>query len=203
MVNLKNIPGLSALHGTPQDSAPIHDNSKGEVIISDSGLIDKINLRTNPDNDFVSKMLRYVVGTDLPTKPNTVNVVGKNAVVWLGPDEWLILGETGLAENILATLNVPEAGHIAAVEISDALGALGLEGPHARDVLAKHCAIDFHPAAFSKGMVAQSLMAQAGVTIICNDSDNFLIIGRTSFMPYLLDLLKDAALEYGFEYQPC
>jgi hypothetical protein len=27
-----------------------------------------------------------------------------------------------------------------------------------------------------------------------------MVIGRTSFMPYILDLLTDAAVEYGYDY---
>ena len=50
MVKLKNIPGLSALYNKKADSAPVHSNSSGEVVISDLGLVDKINLRTDASN---------------------------------------------------------------------------------------------------------------------------------------------------------
>ncbi len=202
MVKLKNIPGLGALHGKPAASAPQHSNSKGAVTITDLGLIDKINLRTSVDNTVVRSALKHAVGTDLPETYNTANFAGDRAIIWLGPDEWLIISENGASDDIPAALNTPAAGHIAAVEVSDALGILSISGPHARDVLAKHCAIDFHPSAFTSGMAAQSFMAHAGVTVTCSSDDRFMVIGRTSFMPYLLDLIMDASLEYGYSYKP-
>ena len=202
MVKLKNIPGLSALYNKSADSAPAHNNSNGATHISDLGLIDKINLRTSTENAAIRSTLKHVVGTDIPTEYNTVNVAGDRSIIWLGPDEWMILSETGSADDIIAAINSAEGGHVAAIDISDALGILSIKGPHARDVLAKHCAIDFHPSAFKKGMCAQSVMALSGVTVVAKEDDGFLVIGRTSFMPYLLDLMKDASLEYGFNYQP-
>ena len=202
MVKLKNIPGLAPLHGKKADHAPVHSNSNGAVIITDLGLMDKINLRTSNDNKVVRDALKHAVGTDLPTDYNTVNTAGDRSIIWLGPDEWMIISENGSAENIISAIDLPEAGHIAVIEVSDALGILNIKGPHARDVLAKHCAIDFHPTEFKEGMAAQSIMAHAGVTITCNGNDSFMIIGRSSFMPYLLDLVKDASIEYGFDYKP-
>ena len=202
MVKLKNLPGLSSLHGITGDSALAHANSQGVVTITDMGLMDKINLRTSTDNVLIRNALKYAVGTDLPTDYNTVNTAGRRSIIWLGPDEWMIIVENGSSDSILAALNLPEAGHVAVVEVSDALGILKLEGTHARDVLAKHCAIDFHPSKFTNGMAAQSFMAHAGVTVTCMDDNSFMVIGRSSFMPYLLDLIKDASIEYGFNYNP-
>ena len=202
MVKLKNIPGLSALHGAAAASSPQPEGSKGMVTITDLGLLDKINLRCQPDNAVITKAIKRVVGVDLPVAYNTYHAAGHRSCIWLGPDEWLILGENGSSDDIIAELDVPEAGHVAVTEISDALGTVTIEGPHARDVLAKHCAIDLHPSAFTKGMAAQTLLSHAGITMTCLDDDKLLIIGRTSFMAYILDLLMDAALEYGYSYSP-
>lgn len=202
MVKLKNIPGLAPLYDRRAESAPVHENSNGGVIITDLGLTDKINLRTRSDNSRVREALKHVVGTDLPTEYNSFNSAGRRSIIWLGPDEWLIVGENGSSERIIAALDKPQVEHIAVVDVSDAFGMLSLEGVHARDVLAKHCAIDFHPSQFTKGRAVQSLMAHAGVVIVCAEIDRFIIIGRSSFMPYLLDLMVDASLEYGFKYKP-
>jgi len=201
MVKLKNIPGLSALHHKAETNAPQPEGSKGIVSIRDTGLMDKINLRAQADNGVVQKTVKRVVGADIPTEANRFHQAGHRSIHWLGPDEWMILAENGGADDIIATLDTPEAGHVAVVNVSDALGALVLEGAHVRDVLAKHCAIDFHPRAFTQGMVVQSLLSHAGVVIACLDDSKFMVIGRTSFMPYILDLLTDAAVEYGYDYQ--
>jgi sarcosine oxidase gamma subunit len=45
------------------------------------------------------------------------------------------------------------------------------------------------------------MLAHAGVTMIATDENCFLLICRTSFAPYTLDWLQDAALEFGFVFQ--
>ena len=123
-------------------------------------------------------------------------------IIWLGPDEWLILAEDGAAESIMATLDVPQAGHVAVTNVSDAMGGIILEGPHCRDVLAKHCALDLHPSVFRPNIAHQTLLSHATMLLMCLDENRFRLVGRTSFMHYILKLLQDAALEYGFDYHP-
>ena len=200
MVKLKNIPGLSALSMAKASASPQPEGSKGMVVIRDTGLTDKINLRCQADNPVITKAVKRMVGAEIPTAANTFNQAGHRSIIWLGPDEWMIMAENGASDDIIAELDTPEAGHVAVVNISDALGAVTIEGPHARDVLAKNCAIDFHPRAFTKGMAVQSLLSHAGVTILCLDDDKIMVVGRTSFMPYILDLLSDSAIEYGYDY---
>ena len=201
MVKLKNIPGLSALYHKSGKASPKPDGSNGMTVIRDTGLLDKINLRCDAGNAVIGKAVKKMVGAPIPTEANTFNHAGHRSIIWLGPDEWLILAENGASDDIIAELSNPKAGHTAVVEISDALGAVTLEGAHVRDVLAKHCAIDFHPRAFKPGMAVQSILAHAGVTIACLEDNKMMVIGRTSFMPYILDLLQDASIEYGFDYQ--
>ena len=200
MVKLKNIPGLSALSTKSASASPQPEGSKGMVVIRDTGLMDKINLRSDAGNAVIKKAVSRMVGVELPVAANTFHQAGHRCIIWLGPDEWMILAENGASDDIIAELDTPEAGHVAVVNISDALGAVTIEGPHARDVLAKNCAIDFHPRAFTKGMAVQSILSHAGVTILCMEDDKMMVIGRTSFMPYILDLLSDSAIEYGYDY---
>jgi sarcosine oxidase subunit gamma len=200
MVNLRNIPGQSSLRGVPPKSSPLQEGSQGVTIISDTGVSDKINLRTSADNKVLRQALKRSVGSDLPLEANTFAAAGDRMVIWLGPDEWMIMAENGAAPSIMAELDTPEAGHVAATDVSDAIGAVTMKGPHVRDVLAKHCGLDFHPAAFKPGMAQQSLLSHAGVTITCHDDDHFLVIGRSSFMPYIVTLMQDASIEFGFDY---
>jgi len=110
------------------------------------------------------------------------------------------MAENGAAASIIAELDTKEAGHVAVTDVSDAIGAITMKGPHVRDVLAKHCGLDLHPDIFRRGVAQQSLLSHAGVTIACLEDDCFLIIGRSSFMPYIVALMQDASIEFGFEY---
>ncbi|XDZ65027.1 sarcosine oxidase subunit gamma [Alphaproteobacteria bacterium LSUCC0684] len=200
MANLRNIPGQSALRGLPETSAPCLDGSAGATIIRDTGVSDKINLRASPDNMALRRAVKRSVGTDLPLDANTFAAAGDRMVIWLGPDEWMIMAENGAAPSIIAECDTPEAGHVAATDVSDAIGAVTMKGPHVRAVLAKHCGLDFHHEAFTPGMAQQSLLSHAGVTIACLKTDCFLVIGRSSFMPYIVALMQDASIEFGFDY---
>ena len=112
-----------------------------------------------------------------PVAPNTV--VGN--AIWLGPDEWLVLGgrEEDYAE-------LP-----AAVDVSANRVCLELSGDGAADVLARGCALDLHPSVFPPGRCAQTLVARAQV-ILWRTEDAFRLLVRPSFADYLRAWLRDA-----------
>ena len=202
MVNLKNMPGASALRGLMLESQPVPNGSEGGIEIRDTGLTGKINLRCNANNKAVGAVLNKVIGTSLPIEPNTYHVSGRRSIVWLAYDEWLLLVEDSATDTIIAEINGVDAQDIAVTNVSDALGGVVIKGVHSRALLAKHCSLDFHARTFTKGMVQQSLLSHGGVIIICLDDDKFKVIGRSSFMPYIVQLLMDGAIEYGYHYKP-
>ena len=112
-----------------------------------------------------------------PVAPNTV--VGD--AIWLGPDEWLVLG--GREEDYA---HMP-----AAVDVSANRVCLELSGDGAADVLARGCALDLHPSVFPPGRCAQTLVARAQV-ILYRTEDAFGLLVRPSFADYLRAWLRDA-----------
>ena len=118
-----------------------------------------------------------------PVEPNTTAVVDGRLVLWLGPNEWLVLGgrET----------DFPEAA--AAVNLSANRVALELAGAGAADVLARGCSLDLHPAAFAPGRCAQTLVAKAQVILHRAAADRFVLLVRPSYAPYLRAWFADAA----------
>ena len=132
-------------------------------------------------------------------EPNTVAVNGALLALWLGPDEWLVVtppsAQTRLSESLEAALL---GRHAAVTDVTGGQTVITLSGPRARDVLAKGCPLDLHPAVFKPGHCAQTLVAKANVTIRCvDDSPSFELIVRRSFAEYTALWLHDAALEYG------
>lgn len=202
MARLQGIPGVSSLRGASAASSPAPAGSSGPLVIRDAGLFDKVNLRCSQDSETVRKGLSQVIGVGLHTDANSFATSGNRMIVRLGPDEWLLIAENGAAESIVAVLDVPQAGHIAVTDVSDAFGAIIIDGPHSRDVLAKHCALDLHASVFTPGTAQRAMLSRAEAILMCIDDSQFQLIGRASFMPYILGIIKDAAIEYGFEYQP-
>lgn len=117
-----------------------------------------------------------------PTQPNTSAEVDGRRVVWLGPDEWLVLGG-GEADF---------AGAAAAVDVSANRVGFALEGDDVEEVLAQGCSLDLHPSVFAPGRCAQTLLARAQVILLREESRRFLVLVRPSFAPYLRAWLEDA-----------
>jgi len=140
------------------------------------------------------------LGVTPPQTPNTW-VPGPGVdVVWMGPDEWLVLGHGGqdtVPEEQEARLRAALAPHGgAAVDVSAQRIRLDLSGPHLRTVLAKGCALDLHRRVFAPGTCVQTTLGRAGVVLLAGtDPEQFSVLVRTSFAAYLVDWLVDASLE--------
>jgi len=113
-----------------------------------------------------------------PVAPNTF----AGDAVWLGPDEWLVLGGR--------EADFPDAA--AAVDVSANRVCLELTGPGAAGVLARGCALDLHDSVFPPGRCAQTLVARAQVILLRTGDDAFRLLVRPSFAPYLRAWLRDA-----------
>ena len=171
----------------------------GAVLIFERPFLGYLNLRGDAgDGDFASATWS-ALGFHLPTEPN--RTVGKDSLTahWLGPDEWLVVTppnvQTWLIDSLEASL---EDVHASVTDLTGGYTTISLSGPKARDVLAKGCPLDLHPAVFSPGDCAQTLVAKAGAMIRCvDDSPSFELVVRRSFAEYAALWLRDAALEYG------
>src|SRR5689334_5486375 len=93
----------------------------------------QLNLRLDP--------AAAALDLPLPTRPCTSVRSGDIDVLWLGPDEWLVVGPPGAAARLTARLR-PAAGHGSVVDVSAQRTTLHLTGPHVRDLLAAGCAVD-------------------------------------------------------------
>ena len=129
-----------------------------------------------------------LLGVPVPA-PNRVTTVGKRAVLWLGPDEYLVVAADGD--------DVSEVTGESVVDVSANRTTIELSGPHARDVLEKGMSIDLHPRAFGPGQCAQTLLARAQVILRqVDEKPTYHVLVRGSFAPYLADWLVDASKEF-------
>ncbi|MFC7344428.1 sarcosine oxidase subunit gamma [Saccharopolyspora griseoalba] len=118
--------------------------------------------------------------------PNRVTGDEHRAALWLGPDEWLLIGVTAGTE------------HRSAVDVSAARTTLRLRGPAAREVLAALCSLDLHPRVFGPGQVAQTSIARAQVVLWQLDAEpTYRLLVRNSFAEHLAAALLDAIHHLG------
>jgi sarcosine oxidase subunit gamma len=127
-------------------------------------------------------IVRGAAQPGFPVEPNTA----AGDVLWLGPDEWLVVGAR----------EEDYPGAAAAVDVSGNRVCLELAGDRVEDVLAQGCSLDLHPSVFAPGRCAQTLLAKAEVILHRTAPDTFRIFVRPSFAPYVRAWLADAGATF-------
>jgi sarcosine oxidase subunit gamma len=156
----------------------------------------QLDVRVGAD-DAVQANVAQVLGGPLPTTPATATRAGGHELLWLGPDEWLVLaepGETALEPALRAAIG---SGAGAVTDVSAQRTVLTLAGAAAAQVLARGCSIDLHPWRAPRGTCVQTLLARTGVIIVVGNDNatSFELLVRSSFAEYLAAWLVDACTE--------
>lgn len=128
----------------------------------------------------------------LPTEPGTTTTSGSRVALWLGPDEWLLVGGSYDVRDIRAALGGARA---AVVDVGASRTVLELAGTNAEPVLAKAATLDFHRRAFAVGRCAHTNLARTQGIIHRVALGQFHLYVRNSFAPYLIAWLRDAMSE--------
>ena len=144
------------------------------------------------------------IGIEPVVEPLTAARRRDVSILWLGPDEWLVVTPDNRVERIERTLRgALDARHAALTDVSHSRAILSLSGPDARSVLAKGCPLDFHPRVFGPGRCAQSRLARCQVLIHqTGDTPVFEIYVMRSFAEYAWTWLMDAGGEFGVQIAP-
>ncbi|HEY3075457.1 MAG TPA: sarcosine oxidase subunit gamma family protein [Burkholderiales bacterium] len=137
------------------------------------------------------------LGVRPPTTPNTVASSPTLSILWLGPDEWLLVispsGKSWSVPVLVEELRKALAGiHSAVVDVTSSRKALEVSGERAEEVLAKAATLDFSLAAFPVGSCAQTNIARTQGIIWRRGAQDFVIYVRSSFAAYLAAWLDDA-----------
>lgn len=159
----------------------------------------QINLRGNPADPRFARAVGGVLDCVLPVNANTVQSANDVTVLWLGPDEWLVLTAPGAETALAGRLRAALADlHAAVTDVTGNRALFRLSGPMAREVLLKGCGLDLHPRAFKPGQCAQTLLARAGVIVRqADEAPSYDLLPRRSFGEYVWAWLIDAMAEYG------
>ena len=171
----------------------------GAVRLRECPFITLINLRSNVDGSAFPTAVKTALGLAVPEMPNMVLSGDGFHILWLGPDEWLIVGEDGEHEALIQRLEGALRGqHMSVVDISSHRVVLELSGPRARDVLEKGCRLDLHSSAFAPGRCAGTVIANTQVYLEqMNDGPTYRLYVVRSFSRHLASWLLDAMAEYS------
>jgi sarcosine oxidase subunit gamma len=134
-------------------------------------------------------------GSDLvPFAAPPENAVGAwidRDVLWLGPDEWLVVDGTGTSSAIEQELEVALAGkHHSMIDVSANRSVLDLTD--GLDLLSSGCGLDLDPSHWRPGMCAQTLFGGTQVILHQLDERTTRVFVRPSFADHFIDRLTGA-----------
>jgi sarcosine oxidase, subunit gamma len=135
-----------------------------------------------------------VFGAEPPSNLGPAGEGAGRAVLWLGPDEWLLIADgadsTALGETIESVLD--GIAH-SLVDVSHRQIGLIASGPAAARALNAGCPLDLHLKAFPIGMATRTIFDKAEIVLWRRAETTFHVEVWRSFAPYLLASLAEAA----------
>ncbi|MEU1558601.1 sarcosine oxidase subunit gamma family protein [Streptomyces scabiei] len=188
----------SPLSGAADRLAAATRASGGAIRLAELPFLTQLDVRLDPKGA-AADAVGLALGLPLPLEPDTVVRAGELAALWLGPDEWLLVGPPGGARELESRIR-EAAGEepVSVTDVSAQRTAVLVAGAGARDLLAHGCSLDLHPRAFGPGRCAQTTLGRTQVVLVAREEPGagFWVLVRSSFAGYLADWLLDAATEY-------
>jgi len=118
---------------------------------------------------------------------------GDRATLWLGPDEWLIVGPvTGPGLDALLAPALAALPH-SLVEVSHRQVALAVRGAQAAKLIASGCPLDLDAHAFPVGMCTRTVLGKCEVVLWRTQAQEFRLEVWRSFAAYVAAFLAEAA----------
>ncbi|MFJ9539080.1 sarcosine oxidase subunit gamma [Streptomyces sp. NPDC101225] len=193
-----SVPSRSPLARDAGRLAAATRSSRGAIRLAELPFLAQVNVRLDAKGA-AADAVALALGLQLPLEPNTAVRAGESTALWLGPDEWLVVGPPG-SQGELESRVREAAGdeHVSVTDVSAQRTTLLVAGPRARDLLAHGCSLDLHPRAFGGGRCAQTTLGRTQVVLVARDEPRagFWVLVRSSFAGYLAHWLLDAATEY-------
>ncbi|MFF4563831.1 sarcosine oxidase subunit gamma [Streptomyces sp. NPDC001435] len=189
----------SPLAATAHRLAAVTRSSGGTIRLAELPFLAQANVRLDAKGP-AADAVGLALGLQLPLEPDTVVRTGELTVLWLGPDEWLVVGRPGTQRDLESRIRSAAGDEpVSVCDVSAQRTTLLVTGSRARDLLSHGCALDLHPRAFGPGRCAQTTLARSQVVLVARDEPRagFWVLVRSSFAGYLTDWLLDAATEYA------
>ena len=111
--------------------------------------------------------------------------LGARALLWLGPDEFLLLASDDKVPSRTGT-----------VDVSHRDTAVTVSGPRAAWAINAFCALDLDRAAFPVSMCTRTMFGKAEIVLWRTAAETFRIEVARSFAPYVWGCLEEARREF-------
>nr|WP_316655779.1 sarcosine oxidase subunit gamma [uncultured Gellertiella sp.] len=134
--------------------------------------------------------LSTALGVSLPTRPKTSAYANGRHALWIGPDEWLVIDESGA--DLVAEAGKSGALHSAA-DVSHRNNAIIVSGPAAENTLNGGCSQDLSLSVFPVGGCSRTLIGKAEVVLFRTAEEVFRVEVWRSFATYVFGMLHESA----------
>ena len=180
------------------NSALKKNNQYNNLSIKEISPITKLIVRGKKKEFFttIGKNLNMI----LPTEANTSSSNDKISAIWLSPDEWMIVSNSGEKENankleleqiLFNSISKTNLGAI--VDVTDQFVMLELEGKNLYELFASGSPFNFDNFKKKQGATTQTLLNHIDV-IIHNKNKNLInLFVRRSFSEHLFSWINDSA----------
>jgi sarcosine oxidase, subunit gamma len=127
----------------------------------------------------------------LPEQACRARSQGEHHVLWLGPDEFLLLGPQE-DDAAALRLGLADVAH-SLVDVGHRQVGLEISGPRCEALLAGGCALDLDVTQFPVGMCTRTAFAKADVVLWRRSESAFHLEVWRSFADYTAQLLQEIA----------
>ena len=155
-----------------------------------------IGLRGSLADTAFAEAVEKVLPVPLPSQPCTISVANDTRILWLSPDEWMIVvprvRHAALLKELTSALNGTRS------QVADNSGGYTeviVLGRDAANVLS-HCTV-YNLDGLKPGRIAGTTFGKASV-YLARDGDGFRLLLRRSFADYIWRFLVRAAAPYKF-----
>ena len=173
---------------------------RGTVELSEITFLTMLGLRVDRNTEAGQRVASVTGG--LPAVCGAVSGTGETTVLWLGPEEFLVVApqeaHESLGGDLIQALREALAdGEGQMVDLSANRTTFDLTGPRARAVLEKGCALDLHPRSFAPGTAVSTEVGNIPVILWKTGEESYRLFPRASFADFLGRWLLDAMREYA------
>ncbi|TAP43323.1 sarcosine oxidase subunit gamma family protein [Arthrobacter sp. S39] len=172
----------------------------GTVELSEITFLTMVGLRVDRNSDAGQRIWSVTGG--LPAACGAVAGSGDTSVLWLGPEEFLVVApmeaHESLGGDLIQALREALAdGEGQVVDLSANRTTFELTGPRARAVLEKGCSLDLHPRVLKAGTALSTEIGNIPVVLWKTGDESYRLFPRASFADFLGRWLLDAMREYA------
>lgn len=151
----------------------------------------RLSLRAGAD---ALDALSTAFGLTLPARPKTSASANGRHALWLGPDEWLLIDETGA--DLMAISSGVSALH-SATDVSHRNTAILVSGPDAAVAIAGACPLDLGRTIFPVGAAARTVLGKIEIVLLRTSEEDYRVECWRSFSSYAFGLLAEGAEDAG------